>query len=60
MVVLTLLGGVLAGHMGKPVYGLEILLYQFQHNTHCHSGSVEWQSILVKSVRLPDKYCGEL
>ena len=60
MVVLVPLGGVLASHMERPVCGIETLLYQFQCSTHCHSGSVEWQSILVVSVHFPDEYYGEL
>ena len=60
VVVLMLLGGVLAGHMGKLVCSFETLLYQFQCNTHHHSGSVEWQSILVISIHLPDECYGVL
>ena len=60
VVVLAPLGGMLASHMGRLVCGIETLLYQFQHSTHCHSGSVEWQSILVLSVHFPDEYYGEL
>ena len=60
VVVLALLGSMLVGHMGKPVCGFKTLLYQFQRNTHCHSGSVEWQSILDVFVCFPDVYCGEL
>ena len=60
VVVLVPLGGMLAGHMGRPVCGIETLLYQFQCSTHRHSGSVGWQSILVISVHFPDKYYGEL
>ena len=60
VVVLVFLGGVLAGHMGRPACGIKTLLYQFQCSTHRHSGSVEWQSIPVISIRFPGEYCGEL
>ena len=58
--VLALLGGVLAGHIVRLVYGIKTLLYQFQYSTHHHSGSVEWQSIPVISICFPDECYGEL
>ena len=54
VVVLALLGGVLASHMEKPVCSFKTLLYQFQHNTHHHSGSVVWQTIPDVFVHFPD------
>ena len=36
------LGGVLAGHMERPVCGIEALFYQFQCSTCHHLGSVGW------------------
>ena len=60
VVVLALLGGMLAGCMVRPVYGIRTLLYQFQCSTHHHSDSVEWQSIPVISVRFPDECYGAL
>ena len=60
VVVLAFLGGMLAGHMERPVCGIKTLLYQFQCSTHHHSGSVEWLDIPVISVHFPDEYCGEL
>ena len=60
VVVFALLGGMLAGHMVRPVCGIETLLYQFQCSTHHHSGSVEWQSIPVISFHFPHDYYGEL
>ena len=60
VVVLAHLGGMLASHMEKPVCSFKTLLYQFQCNTHRHSGSVEWQSIPDIFICFPDAYCDEL
>ena len=60
VVVLALLGGMLASHMARPVYSIGTLLYQSQCSTHCHSDSVEWQSIPVISVHFPDECYGAL
>ena len=60
VVVLAPLGGMLASRMERPVCGIDTLLYKFQCSTHCHSGSVGWQSILVISIHFPDEYYDEL
>ena len=46
VMVLVLLGGVLAGHIAKPVCSLWTLLYRFRHNICHRSNYVEWQNIL--------------
>ena len=54
------LGGMSAGHMERPVCGIEALFCQFQCSTRRHLGLVGWRSTPVISIHFPDEYHGEL